>query len=248
MSVLLLRLAGPMQSWGTQSRFTMRDTGLEPSKSGVNGLLCAALGLPRSHSVDHLGKLRMGVRVDREGVVQMDYHTAGGSHRRGHAYGVVRADGGAGGTVVSRRYYLADADFLVALEGTDSLLAELDLALAHPVWQLFLGRKSFVPGVPVRIHDGLRRGAILPEALVDYPWPRPDVPVPPPERRPQGLRLVLETDAVDGAEVRRDQPVGAAFQDRTFANRLVVTTFRRLGDEVPVRRDSADAGACQEGQ
>ena len=31
MSVLLLRLAGPMQSWGTRSRFSNRDTGLEPS-------------------------------------------------------------------------------------------------------------------------------------------------------------------------------------------------------------------------
>src|SRR5438132_30598 len=28
MSVLLLRLAGPMQSWGTQSRFSHRDTAL----------------------------------------------------------------------------------------------------------------------------------------------------------------------------------------------------------------------------
>ena len=34
MSTLLMRLAGPMQSWGTQSRFTVRDTGREPSKSG----------------------------------------------------------------------------------------------------------------------------------------------------------------------------------------------------------------------
>ena len=48
MSTLLLRLAGPMQSWGTQSRFTIRDSGLEPSKSGVIGLLCAALGKPRT--------------------------------------------------------------------------------------------------------------------------------------------------------------------------------------------------------
>ena len=47
MSVLLMRLAGPMQSWGTQSRFGHRDTGTEPSKSGVIGLLCAALGWPR---------------------------------------------------------------------------------------------------------------------------------------------------------------------------------------------------------
>jgi CRISPR system Cascade subunit CasD len=248
MSVLLMRLAGPMQSWGTQSRFTMRDTGLEPSKSGVIGLLCAALGLPRSQSIDHLAVLRMGVRVDREGTVQVDYHTAGGSHRRGHTYGVVRADGGAGGTVVSRRYYLADADFLVALEGDETLLAELHQALSQPVWQLFLGRKSFVPGVPVHVHDGLRRDTVLLETLVNYPWPRPDLPVPPPDRWPPGLRLVSQTDQADGAEVRRDQPVGAAFQDRTFANRLVVTTFRRLDDEVPVRRDSPEEVASQEGQ
>ncbi len=48
MSVLLLRLAGPLQSWGTQSRFRVRDTGREPSKSGVIGLLCTALGRPRT--------------------------------------------------------------------------------------------------------------------------------------------------------------------------------------------------------
>ena len=47
MAVLLLRLAGQMQSWGTQSRFSNRDTDLEPSKSGVIGLLCAAMGIPR---------------------------------------------------------------------------------------------------------------------------------------------------------------------------------------------------------
>lgn len=76
---LLLRLAGPMQSWGTQSAFNRRDTGLDPSKSGVIGLLAAALGRPREASVADLAALQMGVRVDHEGVVQTDFHTAGGS-------------------------------------------------------------------------------------------------------------------------------------------------------------------------
>ena len=75
---LLLRLAGPMQSWGTQSRFTVRDTGSEPSKSGVIGLLCAALGLGRAAPLDEFASLRMGVRVDAPGMMQVDYHTAGG--------------------------------------------------------------------------------------------------------------------------------------------------------------------------
>ena len=46
-ATLLLRLQGPMQSWGTTSRFDERDTQLEPSKSGVLGLVCAAIGRDR---------------------------------------------------------------------------------------------------------------------------------------------------------------------------------------------------------
>ena len=76
MTVLLMRLAGPMQSWGTQSRFTNRDTGLEPSRSGVVGLLCAALGRSRDQSLDIFRPLRMAVRVDREGRLMRDYQTA----------------------------------------------------------------------------------------------------------------------------------------------------------------------------
>ena len=68
-----------MQSWGIQSRYTRRDTGLEPSKSGVIGLLSAALGRPRNSDLSDLASLRMGVRVDRPGTVQSDYHTVGGS-------------------------------------------------------------------------------------------------------------------------------------------------------------------------
>ena len=67
MPTLLLRLVGPMQSWGTTSRFDERDTGKEPSKSGVIGLLAAALGIDRENWVDlaPLTRLRMGVRHDR---------------------------------------------------------------------------------------------------------------------------------------------------------------------------------------
>jgi CRISPR-associated protein Cas5/CasD subtype I-E len=136
MSVLLLRLTGPMQSWGIQSRFTVRDTGLEPSKSGVIGLLCAALGRPRHESVADLAALHMGVRVDREGRMACDYHTA---------RDVLRADTKSGRqeTVVSYRYYLADADFLVALDGNHDLLGTLHAAVEAPKWPLYLGRKSF---------------------------------------------------------------------------------------------------------
>ena len=64
MNTLLLRLSGPMQSWGVQSRFGVRDTGLEPSKSGVIGLVCAAMGIPRSDdsSLAEVSRLRFGVQ------------------------------------------------------------------------------------------------------------------------------------------------------------------------------------------
>ncbi len=120
MSTLLLRCSGPLQSWGTRSRFSER----EPSKSGVIGLLAAALGRDRSESVVDIASLRIGVRVDREGTILRDFHTA---QQVAKASGAIRND-----AVLSNRYYLMDAVFLVGLEGDDSLLAPLDTALAAP--------------------------------------------------------------------------------------------------------------------
>lgn len=75
MPTLLLRLTGPMQSWGTTSRFDQRDTGKEPSKSGVIGLLAAAFGIDRnewSADLQALTLLAMGVRHDRPVVLKHD--------------------------------------------------------------------------------------------------------------------------------------------------------------------------------
>jgi CRISPR system Cascade subunit CasD len=212
MSVLLLRLCGPMQSWGVQSRFTVRDTGLEPSKSGVVGLLCAALGRRREEPVADLAGLRMGVRVDQEGTVTRDYHTAGKG-------GILKASGKVEhrNLVVSTRYYLADARFLVGLEGVDmNLLTQLHAALYDPHWPLYLGRKAFVPGEPVWLADGLRPSQALLDALQTYPWLGHD-----PKKRLEKVRLVLQDE--DGSEVRPDQPL--SFAERRFAPRRVATRF-----------------------
>lgn len=219
MTTLLLRLCGPMQSWGTRSRFTERDTELEPSKSGVIGLLCAALGWPRERDVSPLATLRMGVRVDREGTMARDYHTAGG----GPGGGIVRASGSLSrDAVLSNRYYLAGADFLVGLEGERGLLEEIEAALRAPAWQLSLGRKSFVPSVPVYLPRGGLREAGLRDALENEPWPL----MPSTWVRREGtpvLRLVLEATFADqDVELRMDQPLGAAFRDRTFGPRPIL--------------------------
>lgn len=208
-----------MQSWGTRSRFSERETELEPSKSGVIGLVCAALGRPRERDVSDLAALRMGVRVDHEGRLEGDYHTAGG----GSGGGVARASGGTSrDAVLSNRYYLSGADFLVGLEGQPALLAEVERALQAPVWQISLGRKSFVPSVPVYLPGGGLREKPLREALEAELWPlQPDASNPPPGS--PRLRLVLETTfAEPGYEVRMDQPIGAAFRDRSFGPRAIV--------------------------
>lgn len=237
---LLLRLAGPMQSWGTRSRYRNRDTGQEPSKSGVVGLLAAALGRSREASVDDLAALRMGVRVDRPGSVHTDFQTAGGVHRVGERYGVVRAENSGTDTAISWRAYLADASFLVGLEATAPeqvvLLVRLNEALAAPVWPLFLGRKGYVPGWPIRLPDEPPHGpGLSPQPLevalgthtwVDAPSRRSGIPI---EGR---LRLVLEVKHSEpGGAARKDQPLSFASADRRFTTRHVVTQFIPRPDE-----------------
>lgn len=209
MNTLLIRLSAPLQSWGTQSRFTVRDTGLEPSKSGVLGLLCAALGIDREDDdgLQPLTLLRMGIRVDREGILRVDYHTA---------KDVRMANGKTKDTELSNRYYLANAVFLVGLENEDpALLEKIQAALQNPVWALFLGRKAFVPSEPVLLEDGLRKGESLEAALKNYPT------LCQPEK--DKLRVILEDK--NGAIVRTDQPLSFSRERRKFAPRRVSVTF-----------------------
>lgn len=229
MSVLLLRLAGPMQSWGTQSRFTIRDTGLEPSRSGVVGLLCAALGRPRTTSLEDFRALRMAVRVDRPGELRRDFHTAGGGRLStrpqtvgGDEYGVIKASGAKGDTVVSHRDYLADADFLVALGGDRDFLKGLNESLARPAWPLFLGRKSFVPACPVRVPSGLRDGDDPGEVLLRYPWNEPERASQRPV--PYQLRLVIEVDDPNEAD-GHPYDVPLCFAPRRFTTRHTRTRW-----------------------
>lgn len=210
MPTLLLRMRAPMMSWGDHSRFTIRDSRREPTKSAVIGLLCAALGRPRWKPVHDLASLKMGVRVNQEGVVQCDYHTVMDS---------IKSSGSKGDTVISQRYYVADADYLVGLEGDLATLAPLDAALETPHWQLYFGRKSFVPSQPVRI------GVVnfpLEEALKRHPHNEQQS-----RRFPQQLRYVLEV--ADSLDVRQDVPID--WQKRLFGSRCVATTFHDL--EVP---------------
>ncbi|TYO97621.1 CRISPR-associated Cas5e family protein [Geothermobacter ehrlichii] len=227
MPTLLLRLVGPMQSWGTTSRFDQRDTGKEPSKSGVLGLIAAAMGIDRENWTDlePLTRLVMGVRHDRPGIPKRDYQTAGCA--KGDR--VIKADGRLSRDgIVSRRDYLADAAFLVGLSGNDrSLLERVHAALHDPVWPLALGRKSYVPSEPVWLRDGIQ-DAGLADTLRSYPWiasPRDW------ESVPERLRLSMESDAGSGL-LRMDQPL-SSFAERRFGARYVSSEWIPFPQEVP---------------
>lgn len=129
-------------------------------------------------------------------------------------YGVITADGKPGESVMSWRYYLQDASFLVGLSGEDvSLLKLLHEALREPVWPLNLGRKSYVPSTPVYLKDGLWDGDLL-TVLQRYPLPAGLEP---------RVRAILDDPAGTGGEVRTDYPLD--FARRRFGVRPVRVEF-----------------------
>ena len=209
-TTLLLQIAGPMQSWGFRSRFDNRDTGLEPTRSGMIGMLCAAQGRGRDTDLSEFEQLRMGVRVDAPGRVAFDYHTAQPVWR------------GSTSTTVSERYYLADARFLVGLESDDvDLLQNLEAALREPVWALFLGRKSFAPSLPLHLEtSGLREGEV--EAVLRaeaWRWlTRQEERAA--RKTPPRLRLVLESNVPREGVATNDAP-------RDFARRRYGVRYLR---------------------
>lgn len=154
MTTLLLQLAAPLQSWGVRSRFAQRTTEPAPSRSGIIGMLAAAQGRRRTDPIEDLLALRFGVRLDQPGHMTRDFQTA-------------RTFDGRTSMPISDRYYLADAVFLAGIEGDESLLSDLDHALRHPVFPLYLGRRSCPPALPVS--RGLSDAALL-DVLTNEPW------------------------------------------------------------------------------
>lgn len=178
---LILRLEGPLQSWGVRSRWDIRDTCSEPTKSGIVGLLGCALGYNREDKrlEDLNTKLRIGVREERKGTIMQDFQTVMGRHTL--ADGKIQKR-----TIVSPRRYLEDSAFLIVLSGPLSLLEKCKDALENPKWSIYLGRKSCPPTTPIlgrlttqysSIEDALEK--------IEYIDDRNAVP-------PEELRCILE--------------------------------------------------------
>ncbi|MFE5940531.1 type I-E CRISPR-associated protein Cas5/CasD [Streptomyces sp. NPDC056470] len=231
MSVLTLRLAGPLQAWGASARFVRRTTESAPTKSGVIGMLAAAKGIDRGdeENLRPLAALRFGVRIDQPGTRLRDFQTA---HHKATGKSMP----------LSERFYLADAVFVAAVEGEPGLLADLCAALRAPVYAPFLGRRSCPPARPVDL--GLHHDLNLLQALAQEPWQasawyrrqhrqQPTVTLP----------VLHEADTKDtDTDLLRDQPVSFAAEYRRHSLRTVVRKELAIRNSSAAPRHTATTG------
>ncbi len=185
---LLLVLSGPMQSWGGRT-YTERTTNLTPTKSGVVGLIAAVLGRRRDEDISDLATLRMGVRVDRAGLLETEFITG---------QNIISADGtkvhASSSTV---KHYLADAVFLVGLEGARWTLESIRETVEMPRFPLYLGRRGYVADRPIYLSDGFQQ-TNLESSLREYELVGP--------RRTDAFEV--EVEVTSGGDLVFDQPIG----------------------------------------
>ena len=238
-NTLFLRLEGPLQSWGAQeSKFVIRRTSDAPTKSAVIGLLCAALGVSRSAApkewLPRLNGLTMGVRIDRPGIRWWDYHTVGARMQMRTAEGKTRP-----GALLSRREYLCDASFLVALRGDGELIDNIRSALQKPIYSPYLGRKCCPPSLPLLQNNGTENPSVFPDlvtALESVFW-RPRFKQDP---SPETLTCLIEwhpspeePEASSDAEIWYDVP--RSFEPPSHEPRFVLRGGMTVGDDGQVR-------------
>jgi CRISPR system Cascade subunit CasD len=216
---IVLRLAGPLQSWGEHSTFTDRDTLRFPTRSGITGLLAAAKGIKRGEPLARYDELGFTVRIDRPGNLLPDFHTVGGGLPRARtiptASGGRRPEGTA--IVVTRRWYLTDAAFTVAITGPDELISEITATLRAPRWQPYLGRRSCPPDPPLFLR--LTPGDPVQELRERVPLPARRAA----EASEVAVEMITETPVSDDAAITElnDVPEIVGQHERRYRSRAV---------------------------
>lgn len=158
---LLLWLEAPLQSWGFDSKFGRRDTLDFPTRSGILGLICAALGAggeQRELLSRFVGLKQTVVSFAHEkqratsSLRLCDYQVVGNGYAPKDPWQALlipkreygkktSSDSGK----ITYRYYLQGAVFAVALELPHGMAEEIAFALQNPVWDIYLGRKCCAP-------------------------------------------------------------------------------------------------------
>ncbi len=202
---LLLRLSAPLQSWGSESLYDSRETDSMPTKSGVIGMLAAALGIKRDESPGELRNLGFGVRIDLQGIKLNDFQITEMGEK-------LNAN-------LSNRAYLSDAIFLVGLECADvEFLKKIEDALKHPIYSVFLGRRSCPPTQPLVL--GIRNTGLY-QSLLDEKWLVPEWRQRSLFHFSDNLHLRIVTDGTHGDAVKKDVPISFSPFRREYGYRYV---------------------------
>lgn len=152
---LIIKLQGAMQAWGGHTYEDYRPSLIFPTRSAIVGLLGACLGIERedTQSLKVLNEsFQLTVRANKRKIEQRessqdkppvsmqkitDFHTVQQARK---SDGKPRPE-----AIVSRREYLCDAEFTLALafiKDTDYGLERVKQAIQKPVYTPFLGRRS----------------------------------------------------------------------------------------------------------
>ena len=159
MKHLFLWLEGPLQSWGADSRFDLRQTLDYPTKSGVFGMLLASSG-DSGPQEELLGRMADApftvVTFADTGDRLVDYHMVGNGYDEKDAWSALhiprKNDGSkavGGGAKRTYREYLQGRAFAVFVGLDDDLAEKFAASLRQPIFDLYLGRKCCVPSAPV---------------------------------------------------------------------------------------------------
>jgi CRISPR system Cascade subunit CasD len=229
MKTILLKFAGPLQSWGTRSHFETRHTDLYPSKSAVIGMIAASIGYRRDDdaNIKALNQLDFAVRIDQKGQLLRDYHTAA----------KYKPSGVFDRTYVTNRYYIEDAVFVVATgHKNDTFVEKIAKALQNPYFQPFMGRRSLP--ITATFFLGIHDTDVI-TALRNCPWQACKA-----HQKSHSNRLSVYTDTDYESEgihsgIRKDHVISFSQKNRRFGFRSEI----KIEMTVPKLYDSTEHDA-----
>lgn len=165
---LYLRFAGPLQSWaGPRISGFVSRTNPYPTRTGIEGLLAGALGLPRGEFPEWFSELEISVRADHSGTFCDDFQIILPRDEslafQERLYRIFTGKGlpknakhtpeAQNNPAIIRRTFLANAEFLVRIMADDHV-DELNAAICSPAFVSYLGRKAFAPEFPFYLGVG----------------------------------------------------------------------------------------------
>ncbi|MDF7639256.1 type I-E CRISPR-associated protein Cas5/CasD [Lactobacillus sp. ESL0791] len=217
MKTLTIRLTAPLQSYGNEATFERRTTGDYPSKSAVMGMLAAALGYSRDDQrIQKLNSLQFAVRIDQHGKMMTDFQTV---------------EWKSGTRKITYRDYLQDAVFVTAIGGKATEIEQIEYALKHPHYALFLGRRSNVPAGILKINEFIDMDPV--SALKALPW-QASKWYQKRRRADKMVKVQLIADAnllsANTTSLIKDQVISFDSRDRRYTSRLVAATQVELAN------------------